>query len=123
MSDTRTQALADVSAERDRQEARWGEQNHPTVAPHLRDDADGTVSSRVSRCYEVPMSSSARAALEYHVAHDTVTYGDILIEEVAEALEAAAEHGEKCVYRLTAAGVSWWQKRCDAGVAHPKVMP
>lgn len=40
------------------------------------------------------------------------------------ARETATTPGEsKCVYRLTAAGVSWWQKRCDAGVAHPKVMP
>ncbi|GLZ77095.1 hypothetical protein Afil01_19020 [Actinorhabdospora filicis] len=70
----RTAALADVRAERARQDELWGEQNH----------VDGTGMKRHQEALEATRDITDRSA-----EVGTLTWAEILSEEVAEAL---AEH-------------------------------
>lgn len=79
-------ALADVAAERTRQHARWGEQNHPLVPP----------ASELVVCSRLGIISADESKIACDLAHRSGrgTYAHILVEEVAEAVEACAIHGE-----------------------------
>lgn len=65
----RDSPLWEVAAERARQDARWGEQNHP----------DGTDTQH--RAY----ADDIRAAVQRNAANGTLTWHDVLSEEFAEA--------------------------------------
>lgn len=67
----RTRVLVDVHNERGRQDAKWGEQNHP----------DGTRESPNS----LANLAAARALCEYHTKRGRPTWLHILREEVYEA--------------------------------------
>jgi hypothetical protein len=77
-SEHRARVLAEVEAERTRQDAKWGQQDHAWVGAGMR--------------YEAPSSEVARARCEYRFALRTGTYADILLEEVYEAIDALDDH-------------------------------
>jgi hypothetical protein len=84
MSDATRAVLAEVEAERTRQHAKWGEQNHP----------DGTGEDADNWAY--PLRGSAAMAAEMQKAIvdarasvGTVTFLEIALEEVAEAFAEA----------------------------------
>lgn len=66
--------LREVAVERARQNAKWGEQNHP--------DGTGLVSSLGG---DPEAARMARAACDWAAARGTVTWRHILEEEVCEA--------------------------------------
>lgn len=81
------EVLAEVHDERQRQEDKWGEQNHPSIADELLDHmADA---QEVAAHYKIPTAAEAKAACQKRADRGLCTYADILIEEVAEAVEAA----------------------------------
>lgn len=83
------EAIGMVMAERARQRGRWGEeQPHPLV---VKTDV---TAPEASDLYTLPSAHEARARLAGFVKHGGVTFTDILLEEVAEAVEASALHGE-----------------------------
>jgi hypothetical protein len=79
--------LQEVLDERMRQEAKWGPQNHPLWAKS-REYAPGTLSCTY---YGVRGEHHAKALVAEEVARGEVTYFSILVEEVAEAVEAKDE--------------------------------
>lgn len=85
-------AVISVLQERERQDAKWGEQNHPMVgrAARLR-----LISPR-RECARLGIlgADEAREACDHAHRNDEGTYAHILIEEVAEAIEASSEHGD-----------------------------
>ena len=85
-------AVADVLTERVRQETKWGEQNHPIVEEqHV---AAPMVAICAARRHSVPFAVAAKALCDGFARQGRVTYADILVEEVAELVEAAAIHGD-----------------------------
>lgn len=70
MSEKTWAVLTDVAAERARQDAKWGEQNHP-------DNTGGPAEGRAA--------IGARFACELAAKEGTLTWRHILREEVAEA--------------------------------------
>lgn len=64
--------LQDIINERKKQDAKWGEQHHP----------DGTVSNK----YSVSMANYYRGLCNAYAKSDIVTWKDILLEEIYEAL-------------------------------------
>lgn len=68
-----------ASAERLEQEARWGTQNHPWVNPNI------TLHEYLGGIHT---EEDAKLQVESQVATGTLTYADVLIEEVAEAIAA-----------------------------------
>lgn len=86
----------EIMQERDRQDQKWGRQNHPSV--HRKDCSllyDLTQADAKDRCARM-------------VAADALTWEDIAVEELLEALEASseAERREELV-QLAAVCVAW----------------
>lgn len=78
--------LGELAEERQRQEAKWGEQNHPDLSPEVP-------TSTVERAAEdmcLPSAHVARSRVENLAARGKLGYADIALEEFAEAIEAAA---------------------------------
>lgn len=87
------QVLAEIAQERTRQDAKWGEQNHPdgTGAPGSAEVAD-----------------SAREACDRAAEHGVAFWSLILLEEVSEAIaesDPAALRGE--LVQVAAVAVNW----------------
>lgn len=72
--------LAEVAAERLRQDTKWGEQNHPLLDPQLTDRGP----DRMAKEYEIPSATRAQFLCQNAARHGRVTWGHILVEEVAE---------------------------------------
>lgn len=94
MSDgTIIHVLAEIQVERSAQDQKWGEQNHPDLAPFLtvRCGADGEKADLdiVSRYYGVPTADRARETCEVEHKAGMGSWFSIHIEELGEALEAA----------------------------------
>jgi hypothetical protein len=71
----------DIRKERQKQEEKWGEPNHPILDPMLINmDAQ-----RMCEEYEIPSESRARQLVEIHAERSDITYMHILIEEISEA--------------------------------------
>lgn len=91
---TNTQAVLHLVAhERQRQQDKWGEQNHPNIAPV-------PTATDAAEFYGIPTARTAKALTDQRARVGRVTWADILIEELAEAIEAAALYEQA----VTAAG-------------------
>lgn len=109
-----------VLAERARQDARWGEQNHPDVDRELTDRDGGCTPARMAMEHLVVRASVARLACERAAARGQCTWAHILVEEVAELVEAAtlAQQGQgpeedvgRELVQVAAVCVSWLEAR------------
>lgn len=84
----------ELAAERARQDAKWGPQNHPGVDPFVD--------------YGIPTADVARTACETAAKQRSVTWGHILVEELAEALEAGSEAAlRRELVQVAAVAVAW----------------
>lgn len=96
----RHEVLGEIDAERTHQDAKWGEQNHPDVdrvltahgiEQKLVGFAGGCTSQRMAEEYGVPTAYHARSACDGAARIGQCTWAHILVEEVAEAIEAGCE--------------------------------
>lgn len=102
--------LAEIQAERERQDARWGVQDHPSVASELIEREGGVKPGRLCKEYGVPSPHMARAACEGEASAGEATFAGILVEEVAEAIGAAAESEARVreeLVQVAAVAVAW----------------
>jgi hypothetical protein len=95
--------LAEVRAERARQDATWGQQDHP----------DATRGAFYGD-YGIISESDARERCDVAAKDGMCTFAHILIEEVAEAIDAALIDGgthdqdlRKELVQVAAVAVSW----------------
>lgn len=93
------QVLGEIVAERVRQHDKWGEQNHP----------DGT-SLRYDR-----HAIRAKEAVDRHAKAGTVTYADILWEEVTEAFAETDKARLREELIQVAAVAAAWVEKIDRG--------
>lgn len=108
---TNVQVLADVLAERARQDAKWGEQNHrdgtgPRRTPLDRIGAqlDGPLEYETAQ----HLANAAKEATDVHAKRGTVTWTDILLEEVFEALaEGDSTRLRAELIQVAAVAVQW----------------
>ena len=116
MSAAREKILGEVNQERVRQDARWGEQNHPDVDRVLTGRPTGCRVERMAMEYNIPSANSAREACDGAARIGQCTWAHILVEEIAEAVEAAtlAQLGQgtlaalrKELVQVAAVAVSW----------------
>ena len=105
-----SRVLEEVSHERARQDAKWGEQNHPNgtgddrLLPRLAHTFDG-------RATMGTLAYSARNWCQSLAEDDACTYAAILLEEVGEALaerHPAALRAE--LIQVAAVAVAWVEK-------------
>lgn len=92
--------LTEVLAERIRQDEKWGEQNHPDIYQAL--------------WYPAPKSDEAKALCDVRAKARQISYTDILLEELAEAVDEARA-GNKQLLRdeliqVAAVSVAWIEK-------------
>lgn len=79
--------LKEVAAERIRQDAKWGEQNHPDfIEIENRDPNKSEVQQRMS-LYGLPPADAAKLICDNSAKAGKLTYAHIAIEEVCEAFE------------------------------------
>lgn len=92
MRDGMQRAIEAVIAERQRQEAKRGPQDHPMLRRSAR---EAYVSCDVAaNTALLPSAARARHVCEYEHGKGDGTYTSILVEEVAEFFEACYMHGE-----------------------------
>lgn len=70
----------EIKAERERQELKWGEQDHPILDPILINLSP----QRMCEEYEIPSEDRARQLVEIHDERRDLTYFHILMEEISE---------------------------------------
>ena len=97
--------LYEVFAERERQQVKWGEQNHSSVYPVL-------TAQQLADHYKIPTADFARNQCEDAFGGGYGTWTDILLEEFCEAVEAGASgYGEKALreelIQVAAVTVAW----------------
>ncbi|ALY07409.1 hypothetical protein SEA_WIGGLEWIGGLE_87 [Mycobacterium phage Wigglewiggle] len=96
--------LDEIAAERARQEAKWGEQNHPDAYEELT--------------YNLASGDCFKAVTEARSSFGMCSYADILLEEVAEAVDEARA-GDKAALRTeliqVAAVATKWVEKLDRG--------
>lgn len=85
---------AEIREERERQDEKWGQQNHPSVDPVLLGREGGCTPQRMAEEYEIPTATRARGLCQLAAERGQLTWAHILIEEVAEAIEAATSGDE-----------------------------
>lgn len=123
MSATET-VLTQVLAERCAQEVKWGQQNHPDVCQTLmtrggftdergRYWPGGCTPERMAQHYEIPSATRAKYLTDLAAQRGVITYADIMIEEVAEAIEAATLRDGNLrteLIQVAAVAVAWVEK-------------
>ena len=75
------QILKEIKIERSKQDAKWGEQNHPILDPFLT----SRESIRMCQEYEIPSEDMARQMVEIHAKRGDLTFMHILMEEISES--------------------------------------
>lgn len=105
--------LQEVREERARQNAKWGEQNHPSTAPVPSITVNSTsipaVTSLLTRAYYgLKTAGACKDIVDAHARNGTLTFGDIHAEELAEALECENEVDmRRELVQLAAVTVAW----------------
>lgn len=116
----RARVFALVDAERARQDARFGVDNHPDVRP----DFTGHSPAGMATYYGIPTSAEAKEMRRLGGVYDNCTWTDIALEEFAEVVEAAtlAQRGEgpeeavdEELVQLAAVVVAWLEARARRG--------
>jgi len=112
-------AVGDVVDERARQDVKWGQQNHPdgtgrTSTPLNRIVHNGPISSTSgSRSWAIGLSLLAKAATDKAAKEGTVSWADILLEEVFEALAESDPEKLRTELIQTAAVATQWAEAID----------
>lgn len=107
--------LRDVGEERARQNAKWGEQNHP-------DSPVKAISSNAF--FGIPSEAAAKALCEDAFRRGIGSYGHILLEEVAEAFAAIGDERalRAELVQVAAVAIAWSEaidRRCCAAAQAP----
>ena len=83
--------VADVVAERKRQNRKWGQQDHRDADPDLLDRPGGATPARLADELEIPTAGRAKYLCNEAARTGRPSWSVILIEEVAEAVEAIGD--------------------------------
>ncbi|WP_235631105.1 hypothetical protein [Mycobacteroides abscessus] len=78
-----------IAYERHRQQEKWGDQNHPNVDLVLTGRVGGCTVKRMAEEYEIPSANRAKFLCQKAAERGQVTWGHILVEELAESIESA----------------------------------
>jgi len=76
----------EILDERERQEEKWDEQNHPSLDQVLLNRKGGCTPRRMCEHYEIPEEGRAKAMCEIAHERKETTFAVIVIEELSEAI-------------------------------------
>ena len=103
-----TKVSQEVVAERNAQDTRWGEQNHPDHHPNV---AMGLQSVRF--IYDIPSEALAKDSCEHRRTLGIMSWADILNEEFVEALHAETTEDLRAELIQVAAVAQAWVECID----------
>lgn len=103
--------LEEIAKERQRQDDKWGEQNHPSVDHKLK--ARGP--ERLCEEYEIPSESRAKFMCDLADERKELTWAHIAVEELSEVVAAPDEQKRREELVQLAAVVVAWIERIDRG--------
>jgi hypothetical protein len=115
--------LEAIREERRRQDARWGEQNHPSIC--LVSAAEGRILpitssfdvAKVCMDLEIPFDLRAKRACDARAAAGTVTWAHIAVEELSEAVCSVTDAERRKELVQLAAVVAAWIECIDRRAA------
>lgn len=112
-TDGLTEVLSQVADERQRQDTKWGEQAHPDV-DRIVAGLSGALGPRsAAHFYGIPTAEVAKAETDAAARAGECSWTHIAVEELAEAVEAAAlgdeVHLRQELVQLSAVCVQWVQ--------------
>lgn len=90
--------LQEVRLERARQDAKWGEQNHPDADPVLLSRDGGVTPKRLAEEHGVPTGTRGEQRCQTYESRGEANWLAILAEEVGEASDEIA-HGDTAALR------------------------
>lgn len=118
----RARVISDVIDELARQDAKWGQQNHPSLDPLLLNRPGGCTPQRMAAEYEIPTAIRARSSTDRAAETGHKTWGHVLVKEVAEVVDAGVVDGEPALRSelIQAAAVALqWAEAIDRRSAQP----
>ena len=90
-----------IKNERDRQDTKWGPQDHPSIK-------NGMISDFLSSYYGIPTEDEAKLACDIAFKDGHGTWSHILIEELSEAIHAKTEEKRKEeLIQVAAVAIAW----------------
>lgn len=101
----------EIKIERQKQEEKWGEQNHPCLDQVLLKRDGGCTPLRMCDQYEIPSENRAKFLCENSFEKGRGTYAHIAIEEMSEVISAfdINKRREELI-QLTTVCVAWIEK-------------
>lgn len=118
--DALTDILNEIRHERAKQDTKWGTEDfHPNIPPAFAMATPEVVAEALG----VPTADQAREAVERNSKRQQTNWAAILIEEVAEAVEAAALGDEVALQtelvQVAATAVKWIERNRSRPAAGP----
>lgn len=98
-------ALAAIQAECQRQQEKWGQQNWPSL---LEVEPD-----KICHEYKIAKEATYKQVVETAYANGTLTWADILMEEIAEAISTTNPEDLKTELTQCAAVIVSWIESID----------
>lgn len=101
------QIADEIIAERDKQDKKWGEQNHPSIKEHFLENPTYTI-SEIAAEYKIPDVEEAKKICDLMAKLKECTWADIAIEEMCEAICTTDEkHRREELIQLAAVVMAW----------------
>ena len=103
--------LEEIRQERSRQEAKWGQQNHPCLDQTLLNRVGSCTPERMCEHYEIPSENRAKFLCENSFQNNQVSYAHIALEEFSEVVsEFDPAKRRKELVQLASVVVAWIEK-------------
>jgi len=103
--------LEEVQLERDRQDKKWGQQNHPCLDQVLLNREGGCTQLRMAQNYSIPSEVMGKQTCDRRFDVGTGTWADIAIEEMCEIVgEFDPVKRREEIIQLAAVCVAWAEK-------------
>ena len=103
----------EIWLERQRQESKWGQQDHPSVDPILTGRNGGATGDRLCQEYEIPSEERAKFLCDTAAKKNVLTWSHILVEEVSEVISAIDDKARREELIQVAAVVVEWIQSID----------
>jgi len=98
----------EVQSERNRQDEKWGIQDHPSISDNIVAGPSSNLSERINRYYGIPTIDKAKYVADEAANKYDLTWGHIAVEELCEVIGADNEiHRRHELVQLAAVCIAW----------------
>lgn len=100
--------IDEIKLERQNQDKKWGEQNHPCLNQSLLNREGGCTPQDMCEVYEIPSETRAKFMCDSSLENGTGTYAHIALEEFSEVIsEFDIKKRRQELVQLTSVCVAW----------------